>query len=125
MLTPSNLCSRIIYLGGEHMSWDRTWRLKKKLLPLAEITVAANQVAHLYDGVTVTVNKEAEDCTTCFFTVPQNEAPQTYEISIYNMGKDGFVISLEADASDNHKSEDADQLAEDLALELNAEPLLL
>ena len=41
------------------------------------------------------------------------------------MGKEGFVLSLEVDASDNRLSEDADQLAEELAIELDADPLEL
>ena len=39
------------------------------------------------------------------------------------MGKDGFVLSLEVDAADNRLSEDSDQLAEELAIELDAEPI--
>ena len=39
------------------------------------------------------------------------------------MGKDGFVLSLEPDASDNRFSEESDQLAEDLSIELDAEPI--
>jgi len=107
------------------MTWDRTWRCKRKNLPVSEITLAAERVANDYQGVSVTVNKEAEECTTCFFSVVEDQSERIYEISIYNMGKDGFVISLEAADADNHSSQDADQLAEDLAMELEAEPLEL
>jgi len=109
------------------MSWDRTWRCTKKSLNLHELTTAAERIGSQYQGVRVIVEKEAADCTTCFFVVSDEmeKASRTFEISIYNMGKDGFVISLEADASDNHLSEDADQLAEDLAEQLGAVPLEL
>ena len=40
------------------------------------------------------------------------------------MGKDGLILSLEADAADNTGAqEDADQIAEDLAAELQGEPV--
>ena len=107
------------------MSWDRTWRCSKKKLSYTEVEQAAQLVAQSYKGVSVTVEKEAEDCTTCFFTVVEEEVRSTFEISIYNLGKDGWIISLEADASDNRLSEDSDQLAEDLAAELDAFPLVL
>jgi hypothetical protein len=125
MLTDVHFVTINILILEREMSWDRTWRCKRKILRVSEITLAAERVASGYQGVSVTINKEAEECTTCFFRVADDDSESIYEISIYNMGKDGFVISLEADASDNHTSEDSDQLAEDLALELEAEPLEL
>ena len=107
------------------MSWDRTWRCSKKKLTYIDVEQAAQRVAHAYKGVSVSVEREAEDCTTCFFTVAEGEAETLFEISLYNLGKDGWIISLEADASDNRLSEDSDQLAEDLAAELDAFPLVL
>ena len=88
----------------------------------------------IYQGVTgrVEYQKESDDCWTCFFTVPkEDDDVNVYEVSLYNMGKDGFVLSLEPDASDNRLSEESDQLAEELAIELDADsidhnpPLLL
>lgn len=106
------------------MSWDRTWRCRNTRLQFQDFVVAVDTVIATYDGVQGRVEREADDCWTCFFTVPDAEdTVKTYEVSLYNMGKDGFVLSLEADASQNHLSEDADQLAEDLAEELDAESM--
>ena len=107
------------------MSWDRSWAFSEKSLSTRRITQKASEVAALYVGVTVTVEKEADDCTTIFFLVPeqQQEPAKTIEISIYHMGKNNHIISLEADAADNKLSEDADQLAEDIAETFHAEAL--
>ncbi len=106
------------------MSWDRAWKCRNKTVTLAEFTAAVQTVVDAYEGVRSQIDKEADDCWTCFFIVPDQEHDtRTYEVSLYNMGKDGFVLSLEPDASDNRLSEDADQLAEDVAIELDAEPV--
>ena len=104
------------------MSWDRTWKCRNKRMTLQELSTAVDAVVTEYQGVTGRVEKESDDCWTCFFTVPKEDGnANTYEISLYNMGKDGFVLSLEVDASDNRLSEESDQLAEDLSIELDAE----
>ena len=109
------------------MSWDRAWKCRNKRLEFQDFTAAVNVVTTAYESVEGTVEKEANDCWTCYFTAPSEAEGEvkTYEVSIYNMGKDGFVLSLEADASDNRLSEDSDQLAEELAIELDAEPIEL
>ena len=109
------------------MAWDRTWRCRNKGLRLNDFTKAVQAVVDSYKNIQGSVEKEADDCWTCFFTVPSedNSTESVYEISLYNLGKDGFVLSLEADASDNRLSDEVDQLAEDLAAELEAEPLRL
>lgn len=108
------------------MGWDRTWRLKKSRLKLDRIQEAAAKVARGYAGVRVAVEKDGEDML-CVFTVPAPEGePLEIEVSLYNLGKDGHVISLEADAADNHEVwDDASQLAEDLAERLEASELEL
>ena len=106
------------------MSWDRTWKCRNKRMTLQEFSTAVGAVVTEYQGVTGHVEKESDDCWTCFFTVPKEDGDvNTYEVSLYNMGKDGFVLSLEVDASDNRLSEESDQLAEDLSIELDAEPV--
>ena len=65
---------------------------------------------------------------TFFFSVPtqaeDGEETSEVEITIYNMGRDGLVLSLEADAADNNAVwEDACQLTEDLADALQGAPL--
>ena len=106
------------------MSWDRTWKCRKKRMTIQEFLGAVQKVVAEYQGVDGRVEKESDDCWTCFFTVPKEGGDvNTYEVSLYNMGKDGFVLSLEIDASDNRLSEESVQLAEDLSIELDAEPV--
>ncbi len=106
------------------MSWDRTWKCRNKRMTLQEFSTAVQTVVAEYQGVEGRVEKESEDCWTGFFTVPKEHGnANTYEVSLYNMGKDGFVLSLEPDAADNRLSEESDQLAEDLSIELDAEPV--
>ena len=102
---------------------DRTWRVPWKKLDRARLEEAARAVAGGYEGVSVTVETEGDDCLTCFFSVPGEEGG-TVELSVYDLDADGFVLSLELDASDNVEvGEDAHVLAEDLADELEARPL--
>ncbi|MEC7984291.1 MAG: hypothetical protein VX278_03950 [Myxococcota bacterium] len=109
------------------MGWDRSWGFTHKKLTVKTIEEKASAIAQSYVGVSVSVEKEAEDCISCFFSVPisqeEDTAYQTIEISIYTMSKNQYAISLEADASDNRLSEDADQLAEDMATALEATSL--
>ena len=106
------------------MSWDRTWKCMNKQLSFQQFTEAVQTVVSEYKGVEGRVEKEEKDCWTCFFTVPNEEdGVNTYEVSLYNMGKDGLILSLELDASDNRLSEESDQLAEELAMELDAEAI--
>jgi hypothetical protein len=81
-------------------------------------------VASGYTGVRVAVEKDGEDILCVFMgPAPEDETLES-EVSIYNLGKDGHVISLEAEAADNHEVwEDASQLAEDLAERLEASEL--
>lgn len=110
------------------MSWERTWRLKKSRLKLDTIKDAATKVARDYAGVRPEVEKDGEDILCTFFvpTEQGGEEEMEIEVSIYDLGGDGHVISLEADAADNHEVwDDASQLAEDLAERLNASELEL
>ena len=111
------------------MSWDRTWGFKKRALSVTHIQDAAQRVATGYAGVSVTIDKESEDCITAFFSVPiaeNSDTVATIELSIYTMGRNDHILSLEGDAADNHETwDDASQLAEDLAESLNATPLQL
>ena len=106
------------------MGWDRSWGFSHKTLSEKLVAEKATTIATAYVGVSVSVVKEADDCISCFFSVPISKDVdtdhRTLEISIYTMSKNQYVISLEADASENHLSEDADQLAEDMALAFEA-----
>ena len=95
---------------------DRTWTIAGKSLDTGRLREAAQALAARYEGVEVTVEREESDFVTCFFTVPSDDGPSEIEISIYDMGKSGLVLSLEADAADNDAAwDDASQLAEDLS----------
>ncbi len=107
---------------------DRTWRVPGKKLDEARLREAGSSIAAAYAGVSVQVEREDPEFITFFFTVPtqRDEATQTVEVevTVYNMGRDGLVLSLEADAADNDAAwEDACQLTEDLADSLDATPL--
>lgn len=107
---------------------DRTWRVPGKSLDEARLRAAGTGVAEGYAGVTVEVEREDPEFITLFFSVPTSDAEDAatvdVEITVYNMGRDGLVLSLEADAADNDAVwDDASQLAEDLADTLEASPL--
>lgn len=125
------------------MSWERLWKLDMRRLDLAAITNAAQAAAASYAGVTVSVDWEDDDTVSCFFQVPARSAetdpsspdtssPETsreaddleVEISIYDLARDGRVLSLEGEAADNDAAfDDASQLAEDMADALGGRPL--
>ena len=105
------------------MSWDRSWAFEKKQLSISSVEEYAQSILKEYNGITVVVEQEASDCITCFFTVPSDEGSQTIEISVYHMGGKSYVVSLEADASDNADQSLSDALAEDLAETFGGEPL--
>ena len=105
------------------MSWDRSWAFEKKNVVVSDVEEQALSILKEYNDITVVVEQEAPDCITCFFTVPSGEETQTVEISVYHMGGKSYVVSLEADASDNANQALADTLAEDLAEAFGGEPL--
>ena len=98
---------------------DLHWRLASKSLNEAALRTAGEKVASSYEGVSVAVEKEDPEFITLFFDVPWDEASEDtalVEITVYDLGRDGIVMSLEADAADNDAAfDDAAQIAEDLA----------
>ncbi len=106
---------------------DLHWRLETRRLNEASLRDAGEAVAGAYEGVSVTVEKEDPEFITLFFLVPwEAESDETaeVEITVYNLGRDGIVMSLEADAADNDAAfDDAAQIAEDLAGQLGGLPL--
>jgi hypothetical protein len=68
-------------------------------------------------GTTVEVELEEVDCMTAFFEVEQADGePLTLEVSVYDMGRDGRILSVEEESSDNGSHwDDACQLGEALA----------
>lgn len=107
------------------MSWDRSWAFEKKNVLVSDVQEQASKVLVDYNNLTFVVEQEDHDCITCFFTVPVEgcEAGHVVEISVYHMGGKSYVLSLEADASDNAEQALADALAEDLAEAFGGEPL--
>ncbi|MDP6932403.1 MAG: hypothetical protein QGG40_05775 [Myxococcota bacterium] len=107
---------------------DLTWKLAAGKLNETRLRTAGDTVAASYDGTSVRVEKEADDFVTFFFSVPWEENAEgghaDVEITVYDMGRDGLVLSLETDAGDNQEAwDDASQLAEDLADQLGGDPL--
>jgi hypothetical protein len=109
---------------------DRVWKFPKNKLNEQLIRTAADDVAANYAGIVVDCQREAPDCMSLFFAVPtgagSDKSGETVEleISIYDLGRDGVVISLEPDASDNSLNwDEASQLAEDLADNVHAEAI--
>ena len=112
-------------MSDEFEAFDRTWRVQGKSLDVARIRTAAQGVAAAYAGVTVKVDWEDDDTVTCFFGTNSTDGePLIVELSVYDLGSDGRVLSLEADAGDNDATwDDACQLAEDLAEALGGRAL--
>ena len=88
-----------------------------------QFTEAAQAVASEFEGLQIRLEKEADDCWTCFLDSPieGSEEVSTCELSVYHLGKkDGFFLSLEAETVSPENLEAADQFAEELALRLDA-----
>ena len=106
---------------------DLHWRLATKQLNEASLREAGGFVAGTYEGVGLSVEKEDKDFITLFFSVPWeagSDDTAEVEITVYDLGRDGIVMSLEADAADNDAAfDDAAQIAEDLADKLDGTPL--
>ena len=107
------------------MSWDRSWAFETKKLTKEDVKMAAEKVLREYDDINLEIEEEASDCITCFFSVMEqgNNEAAIIEISIYHMGGKRYILSLEADASDNAHQELAGDLAEDLSIVFDADPL--
>lgn len=112
-------------MSEEFEAFDRTWRLPGRSLDATLIRATAEEVARAYEGVTVLVKWEEDDEISCLFqTAGTDGEPLQVEVSVYDLGADGRVLSLEADAGDNAAAwEEACQLAEDMADGLGAQPL--
>ncbi len=105
---------------------ELSYQLEMGHLDLGEIKLAAQSVAAMFQGVQVEVEKEAADTVTCFFVVPQDEGSGSFEVEIsaYDMGRDGIVLNMEAgDAENNEAWDDACELIERMAEELDGESL--
>ncbi len=96
---------------------DIAWRVRAKTIDQQKIEESARSISASYEGVSVEIEREDKDCLTLFFTVPsEGVATMEVEISVYDLRKDGIILSLEADAADNNDAwDDASQIAEDLA----------
>ena len=104
---------------------DTAWRLRAKNIEEHLIGDKARSISASYEGVSVEVDREDKDCLTLFFEVPSaGGTTLDVEISIYDLSKDGIVLSLEADAADNDAAfDDAAQIAEDLADQLGGQSI--
>lgn len=105
---------------------ELTWTVPMTGLNEKAFRTLSEDVARRYVGVEVTVELEAADTMTAFFEVPEDaEGPAaTLELSVYDLGRDGRVLSVEEEASDNRaRWDDACQLGEELAEELDGDVL--
>jgi len=109
---------------------DRVWKIPKNSLNEKQIRAAAADVASNFRGITLECDRETTDCMNILFSIQTDLENQglsetvDLEISIYDLGRDGVVISLEPDAADNnHNWDEASHLAEELADNLRAEPI--
>jgi len=104
---------------------DLVWSIPGRSLDLQKIREVGQRIAASYEGLSVEVEKEDAECISLFYVVPQGERGEAeVEISIYDLGRDGLVLSLEPEAADNEAAwEDAAQLADDLSEALGGRPL--
>lgn len=105
---------------------ELSWTLPMKGMRVDAFTEACEKVAARYVGVKVVVEREESDCLTAFFEVPQDPGgPEaTLELSIYDLGRDGRVLGVEPESSDNAtRWDDACQLGDEVAELLDGEPL--
>lgn len=105
---------------------EMSWKLDMKNMDIRGFREASTSVSAGYVGVEVEIELEAADCMTAFFSVPEDDKGPavTLELSIYDLGGDGRVLSVEEEASDNAvRWDDACQLGEDLVDRLGGEPL--
>jgi len=106
---------------------DRIWRLAQKSISNQACTSAAERVAAGYEGVLLEVDREADDCFSVFFKMPVKDGETAeVELSVYDLGGGQVVLSQEPDAGQNNLYwDEACQLAEDLAEELDGESVVL
>ena len=107
---------------------DRVWKIALKRIDEAAISTAARDVIAAYQGVEMETEREADDCFSLFFTVPLSDddggGRVELELSVYDLGGGGVVLSLEPDAAENNFYwDEASQLAEDLADSLEGHPV--
>ena len=107
---------------------DRVWKIAQKRMDETTISTAAQEVIAAYEGVKMETEREADDCFSLFFTVPLSDenggGSVELELSVYDLGGGGIVLSLEPDAAQNNLYwDEASQLAEDLADSLEGHPV--
>ncbi len=105
---------------------ELSWTLPMKGMNEVAFREACEAVAARYVGVVVTVEREESDCLTAFFAVPEDPGgpKATLEVSIYDLGRDGRVLGVEPESSDNaNRWDDACQLGDEVADLLDGEPL--
>ena len=107
---------------------DRVWKIAQKRMDEAAISAACAEVIASYQGVGLETEREADDCFSLFFTLPLSPedggGSVELELSVYDLGGGGIVLSLEPDAAQNNLYwDEASQLAEDLADSLEGHPV--
>ncbi|HJN75012.1 MAG TPA: hypothetical protein QGF58_13880 [Myxococcota bacterium] len=97
---------------------EMSWTVEMRGMDVGAFREMSTSICQRYVGVEVEVELEEADCMTAFFEVPEDDdgPAVTLEVSIYDLGRDGRVLSVEEEASDNAvRWNDACQLGEDIA----------
>ena len=104
---------------------DMSWTVDLRGMDIGTFRRLAVELCHGLEGVSVEVELEDVDCMTAFFTLAQPEGEALkLEVSVYDMGRDGAILSVEDDCSDNGDHWDqACELAEALAERMGGELL--
>ncbi len=107
-----------------HSGDQSTWRLPWVGLRAARVTEALTPLAEKLGGLSLAVEEEEPGSITVTLGLPPN--PETgdeasVELSFYNLGDEGVVMSLEAEFADNeHVWDTAWDVADSIASELGA-----
>lgn len=94
-----------------------TWKVPRRAMNTKLLREHATTIASKA-GVKVEVELESADTVTCFFTLPASDAGPagTVEVSVYDLERDGVVLSVEEDAGDNDlRWDEACMFGEELA----------
>ncbi len=104
---------------------EMNWTLAKRGMDVGTFRRLAVELCEDQEGVSVEVELEDVDCMTAFFTLDRPDGePLELEVSVYDLGRDGSILSVEDDCSDNGEHWDqACELGEALAELLGGELL--
>lgn len=108
-------------------AFESTWRLPWVGLRASRVTEALTPLAEKLGGLELEVEEEEPGSVTAVLILPpdpESGEQAEVELSFYNLGEEGTVMSLEGEFGDNGDIWDtAWELADAIAEELGATPL--